>query len=351
MNIPSLPTINNIKPDLIIQINNEQYPVNKELFSEYSLKFSSLITNYSQPILTLKLTKYSPTIFAKFINACQCQPISLLENEIEQFEEIASEWEALSIIQYISSYKKLYNPNIQDQINKLQSIIQSQQKQIEDLSKKLSVFNEHQDEFTSKTIVFNGKPLKGLFFWLRQNFPLDSFKTFNSDLNIPISNSSNSFSTVTNKKKYDINSIIQATSSTQSIFSSSPIQLLLSSTPCKWFTEDIPNQWLKFDFKDMIITISAYTFYMCESSNAWNIRSWKLEGSKDDISWQIIDEHRHNPVLNGTTNLCTWKCYPTGPFRYIKITQTGQNSGGTNLLSFASIEFFGTIQKRPLFFG
>lgn len=112
------------------------------------------------------------------------------------------------------------------------------------------------------------------------------------------------------------------------------------------------RSWVKIDFIDKVISVHAYTIRIPTALGiGWSPKSWIVEGSTDEISWQIIDEHRNNNVFENDVSICTWTVTEAGPFRYIKITQTESSNPVDSYFTLCAIEFFGVIQNRPSFFG
>lgn len=78
-------------------------------------------------------------------------------------------------------------------------------------------------------------------------------------------------------------------------------------------------------------------------------KSWVIEGSNDDKQWEVVDEEKDCPYLNGHMFVHSFKLNQkiSKPFRYIRMRITDQNWAGYNVLRFNSIEFYGKlIQKK-----
>ena len=85
-------------------------------------------------------------------------------------------------------------------------------------------------------------------------------------------------------------------------------------------------------------------------SNNWHPRNWAIEGSNDDISWDILDNQTNCQHLNGCHRIHTFTIQnqKDKEYCYIRIRQTGQNwftnnRSLSNKLVFESIEFYGTL--------
>ena len=375
---PSLPVSTTPICDFILSCNGVDYNINKSLFSEYSSFFRNITKMLTTDIVHTNV-RFSNHVFSSFVDACQNRPFVINYEEINSFKKLCNEWGANDIKEYvekivsqINESSNITNSSLYKQLNEkidhLAHIIEAQQKEIDSLKNallendryksliekqisdlKIKSFSsenafsiglnnsESNDEinhglqsptFTSnkaKTINFSGKPLKGLFFWLKQQ---------------------------TKERLRDSGFVNVHVSSTSRVFSTPPFAIIEQDPCCRWFSENEENQWMKIDFIDRVVEISGYTIkesvtHLCY----WFLRSWKLEGSTDDINWYIIDEHRMNEALNENVPMCTWTCNMKGPFRYIRITQTGLNANGDNYFMLGAVELFGRIHQRPPFFG
>jgi hypothetical protein len=68
-------------------------------------------------------------------------------------------------------------------------------------------------------------------------------------------------------------------------------------------------------------------------NDAFHFRQWKIEGSNDLSQWEILDERNTDEMILAWTTK-TFKCSSSNVSRfhqYIRMTQTGKNSGGTLL--------------------
>ena len=74
-------------------------------------------------------------------------------------------------------------------------------------------------------------------------------------------------------------------------------------------------------------------------------KSWVLEVSNDNSSWNIVDQRENNKDLNDKRVIrYFWiVCGSGGSFRFIRLRQTGKNHASSNLLCIASLEVFGTL--------
>ena len=348
---PPIPEFEAPPNDFILKCNGYDYNINKSIFSNYSSHFSKLTNSLTTQFLQVEV-QYSQSIFSSFVNACQKRPFLIHLEDLNDFISLCDEWGAPSVKTYLGSFSQQLSTVNDEKIEKHSELryLQEQIKQLRLINEKMQIdiselrgfhdkhvekqqISESQDQskitpasssHNPKIINYTDQPLNGLIFWLHQQV-------------------TSRYSTL-----HDSGLLTVTTSSTSHLSSSSPYMLFEDNPDCKWFTENRRNQWLKIDLIDHVIEVSGYTLKVCGAeTNLWYLRNWKLEGSVDDITWKIIDEQRTNKTLDIDTSIFTWTCMPCGPFRYIKITQTGPNQNGDYVLMLSSIEFFGKIEQRP----
>ncbi len=115
-----------------------------------------------------------------------------------------------------------------------------------------------------------------------------------------------------------------------------------------WGVNAMTNASLTFDLKSYFICLDGYSIRSCNQGKDWyHLRSWKIEGSNDSVSWTRLD-HRVTDELNDKSVERTFSCNEASNefFRYLKLTQTGKNCYGDDLLTLATIEFFGTVRSK-----
>jgi hypothetical protein len=117
-----------------------------------------------------------------------------------------------------------------------------------------------------------------------------------------------------------------------------------------WYSGNFPNSWIQFDFKESKILMSEYTLKAHGRSNdQYHFREWKIEGLNDLSEWEMLDERNTNEMIPAWATK-TFKCSSSNAsrfYRFIRMTQTGKNSGGTrDYLMLCNIEFFGLLQSR-----
>lgn len=115
-----------------------------------------------------------------------------------------------------------------------------------------------------------------------------------------------------------------------------------------FYARNQTGNWISFDFKDYMVIPTAYTI----KSVKWGkegpyLKSWKIEGSVDNKSWEKIDEVKDSPLLNGSNAFHTFliDCKSHNKYRYLKLTSTGENWKNNNELSIDSIEIYGKLYQ------
>ena len=344
----------------VIKCNGIEYSVHGDYFAEISPLYAE-IQQTKKNSLYLKCSNES---FQQFINACQKLPFSINIFNIDELILLSQIFKIPKLTQILESLKpqiveqKFLFDDIASKIHQLSKLCERQQQEINELKKKQnSHFSiprassgclpeiypikqqenttnpssspnkqtiETAKESTIKQIDFTGKPMKGVFFWLRQQ----------------------------TQDTLVASKLVKVTVSSTNYLSSNPDDIVENTRMCRWLSLAKKRSWVKVDLIHHVLTVNAYTIRLPEANSMlWMPRSWTLEGSTDDITWIIIDEQRDNKIFSNNVNICTWTVTPTGPFRYLKITQTQCNREFDNYFILCAIEFFGVIQKRPEIFG
>jgi hypothetical protein len=133
---------------------------------------------------------------------------------------------------------------------------------------------------------------------------------------------------------------------------SNPLKVVDHGSGGAWFSENAPNSWICFEFKRHSISLKNYTLKSSPfDPGHWHPREWVIEGSNDGSIWEVVDR-RNTQELNGKSIVKTFGCSGAESstfFRFIRLRQTGKSchSGiARDILSFANIEFFGTLQDN-----
>ena len=113
-----------------------------------------------------------------------------------------------------------------------------------------------------------------------------------------------------------------------------------------WFTF-VANPFLKFDFKENKVKINGYSLrtYSGEAGCA-HLKSWDVEGSNDDKSWEIIQSIRDNEQLNDSKREAFWSITENDKsYRYIRIKMVGKSWANADFMVIRNIELFGSVEK------
>ncbi|OHS96521.1 hypothetical protein TRFO_09907 [Tritrichomonas foetus] len=102
------------------------------------------------------------------------------------------------------------------------------------------------------------------------------------------------------------------------------------------------DSWIQFFFYHKKVTINKYSI-MTWNGTTGHMVMWKLEGSNDGKEWTLIDTKNNVTQLCSPNSKCVFRCKYVDSFNTIRITQTGNNSGGDDVLNVTNIEFYGTI--------
>lgn len=147
------------------------------------------------------------------------------------------------------------------------------------------------------------------------------------------------------RKKTNDNIINEMLITASSIGNSSyPIKNLLNKdTNRKFLTQNTPNSWICFDFKNKKISPTHYSIQT--HCGCYLIKNWKLEGSNDNVSWDVIDEQTNCEFTHKSNIIHTFQIRNKSDkkFRYLRIFSTGKNWENYNEIYLSSIEFYGTL--------
>ena len=102
---------------------------------------------------------------------------------------------------------------------------------------------------------------------------------------------------------------------------------------------------MQFDFKSRRVCLSQYSL-KSDGSRWGHLLSWVIEVSDDGSTWEVVDE-RNTQDLNGEYLVRTYECNRRSDrfVRYVRLRQTGENSGCGYCLYLSEIEFFGKLTK------
>jgi hypothetical protein len=91
-----------------------------------------------------------------------------------------------------------------------------------------------------------------------------------------------------------------------------------------WNSKNKENSWICIEFQDVVINPTGYLL------RSWNslygpLQNWKLEGSKDNKNWVLLDKQTNSDALNGKCVEGKFPCYTNDTFSYFKLIQIGTN--------------------------
>ncbi|KAJ3201262.1 hypothetical protein HK099_002315, partial [Clydaea vesicula] len=67
------------------------------------------------------------------------------------------------------------------------------------------------------------------------------------------------------------------------------------------------GSWISIDFGASIdFKVKSYTLQHGSGGDKFNLRSWVLEGSNDNLNWEIIIKHQDDPTLGGNYGTGSW---------------------------------------------
>jgi hypothetical protein len=97
-----------------------------------------------------------------------------------------------------------------------------------------------------------------------------------------------------------------------------------------------PGQWICWDFHQMRVCPTHYTIRNC------CLKSWVVESSLDGLNWTEIDRKTDNNDMLDIER-ASFAVSNSAECRFLRLTQTGANHDGNDLLCIEAFEFFGTL--------
>ena len=109
--------------------------------------------------------------------------------------------------------------------------------------------------------------------------------------------------------------------------------------------------WYTLELKNHIAFIEGYRMQSHYEKDVYYLRSWRLDASLDGNNWKELHSQNNTDIFNDG-NFTSFKI-EQGPFRFFKITQTGDAKGTSEdqrcRLRIQRLDFFGTaIKFNPL---
>jgi hypothetical protein len=107
-----------------------------------------------------------------------------------------------------------------------------------------------------------------------------------------------------------------------------------------FFSEKEPRQWICWDFHEMRVRPTHYTIY------AMSLGPLVVEGSVDGENWTEIDRHTDaQEIGEGRAETRSFEVLALVDCRFIRFTQTGETSYGSDALALTAVEFFGRLSE------
>ena len=112
-----------------------------------------------------------------------------------------------------------------------------------------------------------------------------------------------------------------------------------------FMSDDQPMSWIQIDLDSFTVALTHYELRSFGNTLNSHLRSWTLSGSQDGDSFETLDVRNDDESLRKDWAAVTFECsQPSSThFRYIRLTQTGPNHRGTNILLLRSIDFYGKV--------
>lgn len=153
------------------------------------------------------------------------------------------------------------------------------------------------------------------------------------------------FNGIINYMKKQPNYTIKITASSVDRYNEQPENAIdFDNINSYYSSKNIPNSWLKIDFGEHRVIATDYTLRSCNWNEHYSHpKSWVIEGSNDNNSWEIIDEEENCQFLVGASLVHTFKMNISKEFKYIRMRCTGPDSSGDNYLPISAFEIYGTL--------
>jgi hypothetical protein len=121
-----------------------------------------------------------------------------------------------------------------------------------------------------------------------------------------------------------------------------PKNLLNYDNSTYFQSQNQPNSWFCIKLNTKQLILSGYFLRSYYGTNNHGLKNWKLECSKDNVNWVIIDQQIER---NWITNMSEvyFPVQTKESFSYFKFTQAGKNIGNNDHFLLNYLEFFGTI--------
>lgn len=120
---------------------------------------------------------------------------------------------------------------------------------------------------------------------------------------------------------------------------------ILDLLPQQCETNSDVNAWWLLDMSPVyLVQLTGYTLRDGSNASHTMIRYFVFQGSKDGRVWETIGgSHSNDKSIKEPYGSSTWLVDRTPAFRYLRVTQTDRNAGGTYFLSLSGLELYGTL--------
>lgn len=114
-------------------------------------------------------------------------------------------------------------------------------------------------------------------------------------------------------------------------------------------TQPIPNQWFQIDLIEHCVVPTHYTLRHYSSWDTEALRNWKLEGSKDGVTWVTLREHVNDASLCKKGQAFTWEIMDVDEsYSKFRLYMTGLNSNQHWYMAVSGFEIYGTLDADLL---
>jgi hypothetical protein len=114
-----------------------------------------------------------------------------------------------------------------------------------------------------------------------------------------------------------------------------------------FFSKNASNQWLCYDFGDRCVNLTHYSIRSQYNSGADNYypKSWVIEISKDDSTWEEVDRRENDSSLKGQNLTQLFRISRPMECRMVRLRQIGKNhySSPNDYLRISGVEIFGNL--------
>lgn len=115
----------------------------------------------------------------------------------------------------------------------------------------------------------------------------------------------------------------------------------------------LPNSnegWIEFDFKNRKVKLTSYTLRTSGNgpNGLYHAKSWRIVGSNDGKSWELINQQVNNSSLNGSHRQHRFECNNNNQYyRFIRYIQDDSwQSQREHNIWLTCVEFFGSISEQ-----